>query len=174
MTDSAASLDSRGPLAGLDDRLDGLLGLAALVLAVNVVGGVPAVLGGPDSAWFEALTKPALYPPPWLFGVVWTTLFTLTGAAVWLLVRADASPERRVAFGAFVLQFAFNVAWTPAFFQFQQIGVALGIIAVLVVLLTGTVVAFARVDRRAAALLVPYLAWVSFATVLNYQFLVLN
>ncbi|MFC7097453.1 TspO/MBR family protein [Halobaculum marinum] len=174
MTDSASSTDRAGPLSGLDDRLDGLFGLVALVLLVNVVGGVPAVLGGPDSAWFDALVKPAIYPPSWVFGVVWTTLFTLTGAAVWLLVRADASPERRVALGAFVLQFVFNVAWTPTFFALEQIGLALGIIVVLAVLLAGTVAAFARVDRRAAVLLVPYLAWVCFAAVLNYRFLVLN
>ncbi|MFC7071093.1 TspO/MBR family protein [Halobaculum lipolyticum] len=174
MTDSASAVDGDGPLSGLDDRLDGVVGLVALVLLVNVVGGVPAVLGGPGSAWFEALVKPAIYPPSWLFGVVWTALFTLSGAALWLVVRAEPSAARRLALGAFVLQFAFNVAWTPTFFAFQRIDLALGVIVVLAALLAGTVAAFARVDRRAAALLVPYLAWVCFAAVLNYRFLVVN
>ncbi|MFC6786982.1 TspO/MBR family protein [Halobaculum halobium] len=174
MTDSPSTVDRAGPLSALDDRLDGLVGLAALVVLVNVAGAVPALLGGPSSAWFEALTKPALYPPPWLFGVVWTALFTLSGAAVWLVVRAEPSGARRLAFAAFVVQFVFNVAWTPTFFAFQEIAAALGVIVALAVLLAGTVGAFARVDRRAAALLVPYLAWVCFAAVLNYRFLVLN
>ncbi|QZY00643.1 TspO/MBR family protein [Halobaculum rubrum] len=180
MTDTTTTRGSSGPrgpggpISALDDRLDGLVGLAALILAVNVAGAVPAVLGGPDSAWFAALTKPAIYPPSWLFGVVWTALFTLSAVAVWLLVRAEPSAARRLALGAFVLQFAFNVAWTPTFFAFQRIAAALAIIVVLAVLLAGTVAAFARVDRRAAALLVPYLAWVCFAAVLNYRFLALN
>ncbi|MXR41706.1 tryptophan-rich sensory protein [Halobaculum sp. WSA2] len=165
---------SGGPISGLDERLDGFLGLVALVLAVNVAGAVPAVVGGPDSAWFAALTKPAIYPPSWLFGVVWTGLFTLSAVAVWLLVRAEPSRARRLALGAFVLQFAVNVAWTPTFFAFQRIAAALAIVVVLAVLLAGTVVAFARVDRRAAALLLPYLAWVCFAAVLNYRFIALN
>jgi tryptophan-rich sensory protein len=177
MNDTSTSSPTRGsggPLSGLDDRLDSLVGLGALVLAVNVVGGVPALIGGPDSAWFAALTKPAIYPPSWLFGVVWTALFSLCGAALWLLVRAEPSGARRLAFGAFVVQFAVNIAWTPTFFAFQQIAAALAIIVALAVLLAGTVAAFARVDRRAAALLLPYLAWVCFAAVLNYRFLVLN
>lgn len=174
MTDTSTTRGPGGPISALDDRLDGLVGLAALILAVNVVGAVPALVGGPNSAWFEALTKPALYPPPWLFGVVWTALFTLSGAAVWLLVRAEPSGARRLALGAFVLQFAFNVAWTPTFFAFQRIAAALAIIVVLALVLAATIAAFARVDRRAAALLVPYLAWVCFAAVLNYRFLVLN
>ncbi|WP_348613265.1 TspO/MBR family protein [Halobaculum rarum] len=180
MTDTSTTRGSGGPsgpggpISALDDRLDGVAGLAALVLAVNVAGAVPAVVGGPDSTWFAALTKPAIYPPSWLFGVVWTALFTLSGVAVWLLVRAEPSRARRLALGAFVFQFAFNVAWTPTFFAFQRIAAALAIIVVLALALAGTIVAFARVDRRAAALLVPYLAWVCFAAVLNYRFLALN
>ncbi|WP_435063524.1 TspO/MBR family protein [Halobaculum sp. EA56] len=177
MSDSTPALDRSepsGPRSGLDDRLDGLPGLLALVVAVNAVGAAPALLGGPDSAWFDALTKPALYPPSWSFGAVWTALFTLSAVAVWLLVRAEPTDARRLALAAFGAQFAVNLAWTPTFFTLRQIAPALGVIVVLAVLLAGTVAAFARVDRRAAALLVPYLAWVCFAAVLNYRFLVLN
>lgn len=174
MTDTSSAADRAGPLSGVADRLDGPLGLLVLVVAVNAVGAAPAVLGGPNSAWFEALTKPALYPPSWVFGVVWTALFTLSAVAVWLLLRAEPSPGRRVALALFAVQFVFNVAWTPTFFTFQLIGPALAVIVVLAVALAGTVVAFARVDRRAAALLLPYLAWVCFAAVLNWRFLALN
>jgi len=156
------------------DRRDLLWALAAVVL-VNLLGGAPAVLGGPDSAWFESLTKPAIYPPSWAFGVVWTLLFTLLGVAVFLVARTGLDDRRvQVALGLFALQFVFNIAWTPTFFTLQRPLVALGVIGVLVVVLVPTIWAFDRVDRRAAVLLVPYLAWVLFATLLNYRFVVLN
>lgn len=145
------------------------------ILLVNVVGAVPAVLAGPDSAWFQALDKPSLYPPGWVFGVVWTGLFTLLGVAVALvwLSGTDRRPVR-IALGLFVVQMVFNVAWTPAFFALQNLLFGLVVITILWPLVLATTVAFGRVDRRAGALLVPYLLWVSFAAVLNYQFLVLN
>ncbi|MFC7132223.1 MULTISPECIES: TspO/MBR family protein [Salinibaculum] len=149
--------------------------VVASVLLVNVVGAAPAVLAGPDSAWFQALDKPAIYPPPWVFGVVWTTLFTLLGVAlaiVWLS-GTDRRPVR-IALGLFVLQMVFNVAWTPAFFALEDLLLGLVVIVSLWPLVVATLVAFARVDRRAGALVAPYLLWVTFAAVLNYQFLALN
>lgn len=163
---------------GLGSRLpDGgeLLRILGFVVLVNAVGGAPAVLSGPDSAWFRALEKPWFYPPSWAFGVVWTLLFTLLGVACYRVWRAGTDDRQvRLALGAFALQMLFNVAWTPAFFSLQRPGLALGVIAVLWLLVVGTIVAFDRVDRPAAALLVPYLAWVSFATVLNYAIWSLN
>ena len=156
------------------DRED-LPTVVASVLLVNVVGAAPAVLAGPDSAWFQALDKPAIYPPPWVFGVVWTTLFTLLGIAlviVWLS-GTDRRPVR-IALGLFVVQMVFNVAWTPAFFALEDLLLGLVVIVSLWPLVVATLVAFARVDRRAGALLVPYLLWVTFAAVLNYRFLALN
>ncbi|SFL26719.1 TspO and MBR related proteins [Halogranum rubrum] len=149
--------------------------LVGFVVLVNVVGAVPAVLGGPNSAWFAALEKPWFYPPPATFGVVWTLLFTLMGVAVWLVWRrgTDRRPVR-LALGLFVLQFVFNVAWTPVFFALESPGVAFWIIVALVVAVAGTIAAFARVDRRAATLLVPYLLWGCFAAVLNYTIVQLN
>lgn len=145
------------------------------VLLVNLVGGAPAVLSGPDSAWFRALAKPAIYPPPWLFGVVWSLLFTLLGVAV-ALVWLDGRETRagRVALGLFVGQMCLNVAWTPAFFAARNLLAGLAVIVALWPAVLATVVAFDRVDRRAAALLVPYLAWVTFAAVLNYRLWALN
>ncbi|WP_254841282.1 TspO/MBR family protein [Natronomonas marina] len=143
------------------------------VLLVNVVGAAPALLAGPDSAWFQALEKPALYPPPVVFGIVWTALFTLMGVALWLVWGSDAE-GRQVAIALFAAQMAFNVAWTPVFFAREALLVALGVIGALWVLVAVTIVAFDRVDRRAAALLVPYLLWVSFAFFLNYRFWQLN
>ncbi|WP_435365413.1 TspO/MBR family protein [Haloarchaeobius sp. DYHT-AS-18] len=153
---------------------DELLRILGFVVLVNLVGGAAAVIGGPGSEWFTTLEKPWFYPPSWAFGVVWTLLFTLLGIALYRVWRADESRDRTIALGAFVLQMVFNVAWTPAFFGLESPGIALGVIAALWVLVVGTIWAFRRVDRTAAALLVPYLLWVSFATVLNYDIWRLN
>ncbi|WP_135365870.1 TspO/MBR family protein [Halosimplex halophilum] len=158
--------------------------VVAGVLLVNLAGAAPAVLSGPGSPWFQGLAKPAIYPPPWLFGVVWTLLFTLMGVAValvWLAGESDPVgggrdgwTARRVALAAFVGQMVLNVAWTPAFFAAENLLAGLVVIVALWPAVVATIWAFDRVDRRAAALLVPYLAWVTFAAVLNYRFLALN
>jgi tryptophan-rich sensory protein len=160
--------------AGGPDLRD-LLTAGGFVLLVNVVGASGALLGGPGSAWFESLTKPWFYPPGWAFGVVWTALFSLTGIALWLVWRQGTDRrEVRVAVGAFAGQMVLNLAWTPAFFSLQQPLVALGIILTLWVAILGTLWAFRHVSRRAALLLVPYLLWVSFAAVLNFELWRLN
>jgi len=166
-----------------------VLTVVASVLLVNLVGAAPAVLSGPGSPWFQRLAKPSIYPPPWLFGVVWTLLFTLIGVAValvWLAdgratdadgaasVDRDGWTARRVALAAFVGQMVLNVAWTPAFFAAENLLAGLVVIVALWPAVVATIWAFDRVDRRAALLLVPYLAWVTFAAVLNYRFLALN
>jgi tryptophan-rich sensory protein len=143
------------------DRAD-LPGLVASVVLVNAVGAAPGLLGGPGSDWFRALEKPWFYPPGAAFGVVWTVLFTLLGVALYLVWRRGTDDAAvRVALGLFALQFAFNVVWTPAFFVLRNLGAALAVVVVLFVLAAATARAFARVDRRAGALLVPYLAWVA-------------
>ena len=161
---SAASLD-RGDIPAI---------LVGIVL-VNVVGAAPALLAGPNSPWFQRLESPALYPPGWVFGVVWTALFTLLGIALALVWLADTDRrDVRIALALFALQMVFNVAWTPAFFALENLLLGLAVIVALWPLVLATIVAFDRVDRRAAALLVPYLLWVTFAAVLNYQFWAVN
>ena len=150
-----------------------LPGLVAAVVLVNVVGAAPAALGGPDSAWFQSLTKPELFPPSWAFGVVWTALFTLLGVALYLVWRADAA-DRRLALGLFVAQMAVNVTWTPVFFRAQNLTLALAVIVALFVVAAATAVVFRRIDTRAGLLFVPYLLWVAFAAVLNYRFIAVN
>jgi benzodiazapine receptor len=142
----------------------------AMVLAVNAVGALPSLFVGADTGWFE---RPWFFPPTIAFPVVWTLLFTLLGIALFLVWRVgtDRRPVR-VALAAFVAQFALNLTWTPVFFGLQRPALGFAVIVLLWVAIVGTIVAFDRVDRRAAALLVPYLAWVSFAAVLNYAILV--
>ncbi|ELY54839.1 TspO/MBR family protein [Natronolimnohabitans innermongolicus] len=150
-----------------------LLQAVGFVVLVNLIGSLPGVLSSPGSAWFQALEKPWFYPPGIAFSVVWTALFTLLGVALWLVWRSDAA-GRRLALGLFAVQLAVNVTWTPTFFSLEAPLAALGIILLLWVLVAATIAAFRRVDRRAAALLVPYLAWVTFAAVLNFEIWRLN
>lgn len=155
--------------------------LVSLVFAVVVC----IVVGSSGSAfttmglvdWYPTLTKPALAPPDWVFGPVWTVLFTLMGVAVWLIWREITGPDgdaARLALVAFAVQFVVNVAWSAAFFGLRSIEAGLVVIAVLWVAIVVTLALFYRVDHRAAVLLVPYLAWVSFAAYLNYAFWALN
>ena len=121
---------------------------------------------GADTTWFD---RPWLFPPTIAFPVVWTALFTLMGVALYLVVRRGLDRRAvRAAVAVFAVQLALNVAWTPAFFGLRRPDLGLVVIALLWVAVAATIAAFDRVDRRAALLLVPYLAWVSFAAVLNY------
>lgn len=152
-----------------------ILGAIAAAILINLIGALGVPFTTPDSAWFQALDKPWFYPPGAAFGIVWTILFTLMGLAAFLVYRRGIENRAvKLALGVFALQMVFNVAWSPAFFAAQELLLALGIIVVLWVLIVATIAAFARVDRRAALLLVPYLVWVSFAAVLNYSIWALN
>jgi len=154
-----------------------ILALAVAVLTVEVVGASGAVFTAQGlGMWYETLQRPALAPPSWVFGPVWTVLFALIGVAVWLVWRrVDSSPrEARLAGGVFAVHFVFNLGWSAVFFGLQEVGVGLVVIGVLWLLIVTTIWTFGRVDRRAAVLLVPYLLWVSFAAFLNYRFWVLN
>ena len=162
----------------LPGRRDALI-IAAAAVAVNLIGAVGVPFTAAGSAWFAALELPGFYPPSWAFGVVWPVLYALCGAAaalVFLAGRDGAASVRRVrtALALFGVQLAVNVAWSPVFWGLERLALGLVVLVVLVPLIVATIALFARVDRRAAALLVPYLAWVCFATALNYAVWALN
>jgi len=147
-----------------------------IVPTVMLLGFLSGQLSGSGagSPWFQALEKPELFPPPATFGIVWTVLYFMMGLALAMVCAAWGSRMRGWAIFAFVVQFALNLAWSPAFFAMHDIRLALAIITVLLAALIFTVVLFFKVRRWAGILLLPYVAWVAFATVLNYQFLELN
>ncbi|WP_226018627.1 TspO/MBR family protein [Novosphingobium sp. FKTRR1] len=128
----------------------------------------------PDNPWFAALVKPALYPPPLAFPIVWSILYVMMGLALALVCSARGARGQGLAVTAFVVQLLVNLAWSPAFFMMHQISLALGLIVALAVALLVTTVLFWRVRRVAGMLLLPYLAWVCFASSLNLQILQLN
>jgi tryptophan-rich sensory protein len=139
----------------------------------GVIGALTTQTG--TSAWYQELAKPAFQPPGWVFGPVWTLLYTLMGVAAWRVWRKGMdTPGVRPALALFVVQLLLNTAWSPVFFGAHLIGVALAILVALWVTLIATTVAFHRVDRPAALLLLPYLLWVTFATILNAAIFDLN
>ena len=138
------------------------------VIGVNAVGASPALVFGSGTDWIG--TRPWFFPPDVVFPVAWTLLFTLMGVSLFLVWRKGTDRrDVRVAIGAFGAQMALNVAWTPVFFGLQRPGLGLVVILLLWVGIAATILLFDRVDRRASVLLSPYLAWVSFAAVLNYS-----
>jgi len=141
--------------------------------AAGVIGALTTDTG--RSAWYQGLIKPSFNPPGWVFGPVWTTLYLLMGIAAFLVWREGAS---RAGVGwALVLfagQLALNAVWTPVFFGLHSMGGALAIILLMWGAIVATIVAFWPISHAAAMLLIPYLLWVSFATVLNASFWMLN
>jgi translocator protein len=146
-----------------------------VVPAVLLLGFISGRIGGDASdPWFVALDKPEMFPPPGVFGVVWPILYTVMGLAAAMVCAAWGSRYRVPAILAFVLQLLVNLAWSPVFFGQHEITFALYVILALDLALVVTMVLFWQVRRAAALLLLPYLAWILFATVLNYEFLRLN
>jgi tryptophan-rich sensory protein len=147
-----------------------------LVPAVLLLGFISGEVAGsgPENPWFAVLEKPAIYPPPAAFGIVWSILYVLMGFAAAMIASAWGARGRPVALAVFVIQLALNLAWTPVFFGLHRITAALWVIAVLDVLVLLTIVLFWRVRRIAGLLLLPYLGWILFATALTWQFLALN
>lgn len=147
-----------------------------IVPAVSLAGFAAGRLSGSgaNNPWFDGLVKPALYPPPATFGIVWSILYVMIGVAFTLVVTARGAPGRGAAIAAFLIQLALNLAWSPLFFGAHQVSAALWLLFALDVAVIATVVLFRKVRPLAAWLMLPYLAWVLFATVLNWQFDVAN
>jgi tryptophan-rich sensory protein len=124
--------------------------------------------------WYAALHKPAWNPPPWVFGPVWSLLYLMMAVAAWLVWREGGWREQRRPLGLFLGQWLLNVLWTPLFFGLHLAGPAFGEIVALWLVLAATLRSFWRVRPLAGFLLLPYLAWVSFAAALNLALWRLN
>jgi tryptophan-rich sensory protein len=145
-----------------------------LVPLVLLVGFTAGQLGGPDSPWFAGLVKPAIYPPPAVFGIVWSILFVLIGVALAMVASAWGAAGRGLALAVFAVQFLITQSWTAVFFGMQDMQAGLYVIGIAAVLLLVAIALIWRVRRLAAVLLLPYLAWVCFAGTLNYAFIEAN
>ena len=144
-----------------------LLTVPAIVLLGFLSGRLAN--SGYGNRWFDALEKPALMPPGWLFGVAWTILYILMGLALAIVLHARGAKGRGPAIVLFLVQLLMNLAWAPLFFRAHQVGSALVLILALIVVVAITIWLFGRIRRVAGLLLLPYLAWLAFASFLNYE-----
>lgn len=150
-----------------------LIGFLALCLLVGAVGGL--VTSSSLGSWYPELRKPSFNPPNGVFGPVWTTLYVLMAIAAWRVFRRrDAGRLRRTGLALWGVQLALNLGWSCLFFGLRSPAAALVEIPILFAAIAATAVVFWRVDRPAGLLLVPYLAWVAFATVLTFEIWRLN
>lgn len=145
-----------------------------LVPLIVLLGFMAGQLGSPNTIWFENLVKPDIFPPPATFGIVWTILYVMIGFALAMVASSWGAHGRGLALILFAVHFVFNLAWTPVFFGMQNMQGGLIVLGGAIVTLLAVIWAFWRVRKVAAYLLLPYLAWVLFATALNYQFIAEN
>ncbi len=142
-------------------------------LAFCFASSATAAFIGKD-AWYESLKVPSWNPPSWVFGPVWTVLYVMMAVAAWMIWRQGGWKVQWRALCAFCVQWLFNVLWTPLFFGAHRPDLAFFDIVLLWFALVVTIVLFWRVKMVAGVVLLPYLAWVSFAAVLNFSIWRLN
>jgi benzodiazapine receptor len=151
--------------------------LAKLIFCLGLAHGaglIGLLTGGSPNHWYETLVKPPGTPPGFVFGIVWPVLYTMMGFALFLFVRRAQGRERRNGLVAFAVQWGLNAAWTPLFFYWQWPLFALLDIIALLVIAGFMIMWFNRISRPAAALLIPYVAWILYAGYLNAGFVWLN
>lgn len=142
------------------------------VLAAEAVGLIGTFFVGDIGTWYAGLSRPFFSPPNWIFGPVWTALYASMGIAAYMVWQAQAA--NKTALRLYWIQLALNAIWTPLFFGLHSLSFSLLDITLLLASIVATIVAFARTRTVAAALLLPYLLWVSFATLLNFALWQMN
>jgi tryptophan-rich sensory protein len=152
-----------------------------LKLLISVV--IPLIIGGISggftvsgiNSWYATINKPWFNPPNWIFGPVWTSLYVMMGIAFYLIWKSDAVPSlKSQAITLFFIQLIVNFLWSIIFFYLQQPGWAFFDIVIMWVMILLTIFSFGKISSTAAWLLVPYICWVSFASVLNFAIWKLN
>jgi translocator protein len=146
-----------------------LAGWLALCFGAASLGGIFM-----PGEWYATLKKPSWNPPGWIFGPVWTALYTMMAVAAWLVWKRGGFAGQRKPLALFLTQLVLNAIWTPLFFGLHWPRIAFAEIVMLWLAIAATLDAFRAVSRAAAWLLAPYLAWVSFATLLNFALCRLN
>jgi len=157
------------PHPGLSRNVLGLAGWVLLCFTAAAFGSLFM-----PGEWYAQLNKPVWNPPNWIFGPVWMALYTMMAIAAWLLWRRGGLAARRLPLALFLLQLLLNAAWSPLFFGLHLPGLAFAEIVLLWLALLGTLIVFWKAHRFAGALLIPYIAWVTFAAVLNVTLWQLN
>ena len=154
------------PKVSVSRQIIGLLGWLFLSFAAAAIGAVASAEAGP---FYEQLVRPNWAPPGWLFAPVWTVLYALMGVAAWLVWRVHGFKDGRSALALFIVQLGANALWTWVFFVWHQGALASAEVILLWCLIVATAASFRRLNALAAVLLLPYLAWVTFASALTFS-----
>lgn len=151
-------------------KLAASLGGSYLAAAIGSFFTTPKI-----PTWYASLARPDFAPPDWVFGPVWTILYTMMGISAYLVWREGlADPRVKAALAVFALQLTVNVSWSAAFFGFRSPLAGLAVILILWGLIALNIQRFRGISRTAGALLIPYILWVSFAAILNFEIWRLN
>ena len=149
-----------------------LVAFIILCLAVSSVGG--AITATSVDTWYQTLEKPSFNPPDWVFAPVWTALYILMVLAAWRIWRFRSIANTVKALSIFGVQLGLNLSWSILFFGLQRIDLALIEIFILLAIIVLNAILFWRIDRLAGLIFVPYVLWVTFATILNASIWLLN
>lgn len=155
-----------------NQRTQDLIGMAFWIMLTFGVAAIASQFQ--PGAWYTTIAKPSWTPPGWLFGPVWGLLYLAMSVSAWLIWRQRTRISVALPLGFYLAQLLLNGLWSWLFFGRQLIGTALVDLFILVLLIAMTSLLFMRIDKKAGILLLPYLAWASFATVLNLQIWRLN
>jgi translocator protein len=152
-----------------------ILILAVFILIPLLIGSIGGYFTAAEIPnWYSTIQKPSFNPPSWIFGPVWTTLYILMGYSSYKIYKSPKSDERSQALTLYGLQLVFNFFWSILFFKFHLLGIAFIEITLLLSLLLLMFIRYKQVNRAAAYINIPYLIWVSFATILNASIWYLN
>ena len=143
-----------------------------LPLAAGAIAGIFTAKAVPE--WYATLNQPSFNPPNWIFGPVWTALYILMGISLFLVWQTPPGQQRNIAMAVFLVQLLLNFGWSFLFFYFNRIGLALAEIVVMWCAILAMIVLFYRIRPVAAWINLPYLLWVTFATILNLSYFKLN
>ncbi len=158
-------------------KLNNVVKLIIAIIIPVAVGGISGFFTASNvDTWFTTVAKPSFNPPSWLFAPVWTTLYVMMGIALFLVWKNEtvskAVKQKAIIF--FAIQMALNFLWSFTFFEAHAIGWAVVNIVLLWLFILATIFSFAPISKTAAWLLVPYISWVSFASILNIAIWQLN
>ncbi|RZN61456.1 TspO/MBR family protein [Methanonatronarchaeum sp. AMET6-2] len=140
--------------------------------AAGISGSIFTAMG--LEPWYQELAKPELTPPGTLISIIWIILFALMGIAIWLIWRQSTQQNVKTPVTLFTIQFIINIMWSAIFFGLQSLTGGIITITILWIAILLTIISFYKIDKKAAALMIPYIAWVTIAAALNLSFIILN
>ncbi len=144
------------------------------IIGTELIGSIGVIFTSPNiTSWYSMINKASFNPPSWVFGPAWTILFFLMGWAFYLIWTASTK-NKNIAYWAFAIQFILNIIWSAIFFSLKLPGFAFFEIILLWIAILWTILEFRKISQTASYLLIPYILWVSFASILNYYVWILN